>query len=70
MQNLKMLIKIKSSRFFLAVATLTAFNFIAFIPPFQQPPAHSQSGGTIRTERKFLISVNQLQANAYLGVSK
>lgn len=43
MQNLKMLIKINNSRFFLAVATLTAFNFIAFIPHLQQPPAHAQS---------------------------
>lgn len=58
MQNLKMLIKIKSSRFLLAVATLTAFNFIAFILHLQQPPAHAQSGETIRTERKLLISAS------------
>ncbi|MBD2443107.1 hypothetical protein H6G25_07820 [Dolichospermum sp. FACHB-1091] len=58
MQNLKMLIKIKSSRFFLAVATLTAFNFIAFIPHFQQPPAHAQSGEIIKTESKLLISAS------------
>ncbi|WP_104388436.1 PsbP-related protein [Cuspidothrix issatschenkoi] len=58
MQNLKMLIKIKSSRFFLAVATLTAFNFIVFIPHFQQPPAHAQSGEIIKTESKLLISAS------------
>ena len=56
MENLKMLIKIKSSRFFLAVATLT-FNFIAFIPGFQQP-THAQSEGTIKTESKLLISAS------------
>ncbi|MFM6135257.1 MAG: PsbP-related protein [Sphaerospermopsis kisseleviana] len=53
-----MLIKIKSSRFFLAVATLTAFNFIVFIPHFQQPPAHAQSGEIIKTESKLLISAS------------
>ena len=57
MENLKMLIKIKISRFFLAVATLTAFNFIAFIPGFQQP-THAQSEGTIKTESKLLISAS------------
>jgi hypothetical protein len=53
-----MLIKIKSSRFFLAVATLTAFNFIVFIPHFQQLPAHAQSGEIIKTESKLLISAS------------
>ncbi|GCL36827.1 hypothetical protein SR1949_19330 [Sphaerospermopsis reniformis] len=53
-----MLIKIKSSRFFLAVATLTAFNFIVFIPHFQQPPAHAQGGEIIKTESKLLISAS------------
>ncbi|MBD2504095.1 PsbP-related protein [Anabaena azotica] len=58
MQNLKMLIKIKNSRFLLAVATLTAFNFIAFMPYFQQPPAHAQSRKIIITENKLLISAS------------
>ncbi|MFM6003875.1 MAG: PsbP-related protein, partial [Sphaerospermopsis kisseleviana] len=34
------------------------FNFIVFIPHFQQPPAHAQSGEIIKTESKLLISAS------------